>query len=167
MNPKARQSDVIVQDVGLDTLVYDERKDTAHSLGRVAAYVFKHADGSLPVAALATGMHEALNLPAEPQLVEAALWELERADLLESSDPARRHINRRQALQRFGAALSAVAITTIVAPTPAMARSYGGIGGPKGNGKGNGKGKGNGNGKGKGKGVAKKNGLPPGLAKKG
>src|SRR4051812_40324949 len=134
MNPKARQSNVIVQEVGPDILVYDELKDTAHSLGSVAGYVFKHADGSRPVSALATDMHEALDVPAEPELVEAALWELERADLLEASDsstPARRDISRREALQRFGAALSAVAITSIVAPTPAMARSYGGIGGVK------------------------------------
>jgi hypothetical protein len=166
MNPKARKSGVIVQEVGSDTLVYDEVKDTAHSLGSVAGYVFKHADGSLPVSALATGMQETLDMPAEPQLVEAALWELERADLLEPTDstmPARRDISRREALQRFGAALSAVAITSIVAPTPAMARSYGDIGGWTDFGNGQGKGKG----KAKGHGKPKRNGLPPGQAKKG
>jgi hypothetical protein len=163
MNPKARKSGIIVQEIGPDTLVYDELKDTAHSLGSVTGYVFKHADGSLPVSALATGIEETLDMPAEPRLVEAALWELERADLLEPSEsptPARRSISRRAALQRFGAALSAVAITSIVAPTPAMARSYGDIGGWTEHGKGKAKGKTKEHGK------PKWNGLPPGQAKK-
>ena len=76
--------------------------------------------------------------------------------------PARRGISQREALQRFGAALSAVAITSIVAPTPAMARSYGDIGGWTDYGKAHGKGKG----KAKGHGKPKWNGLPPGQAKK-
>ena len=182
MNPKARHSHVIVQEVGPDMLVYDELRDTAHSLGGVVGYVFKHADGSLPVSALATGMQATLDVPAEPELVEAALWELERAHLLEPSDPAtrpRREVSRREALRRFGAALSAVAITSIVAPTPAMARSYGHFGGSTGldgwrpfgeeNGEGKGKAKEKAKGKAKGKntGESKRNGLPPGQAKKG
>jgi hypothetical protein len=180
MNPKARHSDIIVQEVGPDTLVYDELRDTAHSLGSVVGYVFKHADGSLPVAALATGLQATLDVPADPELVNAALWELDRAELLEQADPAprmRRDISRREALQRFGAALSAVAITSIVAPTPAMARSYGDFGGSTGlggstgygeeHGVGKGKGKAKGKAKGKGNGQAKRHSPPPGQAKKG
>ena len=187
MNPKARQSEIIVQEVGSDTLVYDELRDTAHSLGSVVGYVFKHADGSRPVSALATGLGATLDVPADPELVNAALWELERADLLEQSGPAtrpRRDINRREALQRLGVALSAVAITSIVAPTPAMARSYGDIGGSTGSdgstgaggwpgsgwpgdGEEHGVGKGKAKGKAKGKGKAKQHGPPPGQAKKG
>lgn len=129
MNPSARRNDVIVQDIGGETIVYDRLRDAAHSLSGVAGYVYHHADGVHSLADLTAGMSTALAVPADPRVVEAALWQLERAHLLEPpavSAVAPRPISRRDAVRRFGvAALALASVSSIVAPTPAMARSVG------------------------------------------
>ncbi|HEX5580894.1 MAG TPA: hypothetical protein VFX39_04900 [Gemmatimonadaceae bacterium] len=136
MNPTARRTDVIVQDVGPDTLVYDRLTDTAHSLSTAAGFVYRSADGSRTIEELTSGMSTELGVEPDVQVIEAALWQLEQANLLEAApqtDSWGRRMSRRQAVQRFGAALAVAAVTSIVAPTPAMARSGGGLGrGPKG-----------------------------------
>ena len=65
-------------------------------------------------------------------LLSAALGECRRVHLLDDAfgvEPASgKDVSRREAMLRFGiAALALVAITTIAAPTPAMAKSFGGI----------------------------------------
>ena len=127
MPPIARRTDVIVRDVGPETLVYDQLRDEAHSLSPVTGYVYKHVDVTSSVDQLTTAMSKTLGTPADPRVTEAALWQLERVHLLEriaAADTSARAISRREAVQRFGmAALSLAAVTSIVVPTPAMAQS--------------------------------------------
>ena len=127
MPPIARRTDVIVRDVGPETLVYDQLRDEAHSLSPVTGYVYKNVDGTSSVDELTTAMSKTLGTPADPRVTEAALWQLERVHLLEriaAADTSARAISRREAVQRFGmAALSLAAVTSIVVPTPAMAQS--------------------------------------------
>ena len=131
MPPIARRTDVIVRDVGPETVVYDQLRDEAHSLSPVTGYVYKHVDGTSSVDQLTTAMSKTLGTPADPRVTEAALWQLERVHLLErmaAADTSTRAISRREAVQRFGmAALSLAAVTSIVVPTPAMAQSLGGV----------------------------------------
>ena len=130
----ARREDLIIQQVEADTVVYDQLRDRAHSLGPVAGFVFRHADGSRSVDELAQRLQSELGLEADQKVVEAALWELERADLLQpDADAASTNlISRREAVRRFGTATLAIAaVTSIAAPTPAMAKSNGNLGGPK------------------------------------
>ncbi|HEY1212484.1 MAG TPA: hypothetical protein VGE93_02520, partial [Bryobacteraceae bacterium] len=98
---------------------------------------------------------DALNLPSDPDIVLVALRKLNRIHLLggELSDLDSKELpSRRELVQRF-AALGATAtallpvVTSIVAPTPAMAASGDTHTGP-GNDNGNGQGNGNGNGQG-------------------
>lgn len=146
MHPSARRADVIVQEAGPDMLVYDQLRDTAHSLSAVTGYVYRNANGSRSIAELTAGMSGELGVTDDPELVSAALSELQRVNLLEESAPPADLISRRAAVRRVGtAALALAAITTIAAPTPAMAKSWGNIGGPK---KGNGRGSSNGRGPG-------------------
>ena len=153
MYPSARRSDVIVKDVSPDLLVYDQLRDAAHSLNPVAGYVYRHADGTRSLAELTTGMSTALGVADDARLVEAALWQLERASLLDTPEAATppNNVSRREAVRRFGAAALAVAaVTTIAAPTPAMAQSRGSLGPhhgpPAGRGRGSSSGKGPGGG---------------------
>ena len=46
MHPTARRTDIIVQTLGTEVLVYDQRHDAAHSLNAAAALVYEHADGT-------------------------------------------------------------------------------------------------------------------------
>ncbi len=126
MNPIARRTDVIVQEVGPDVVVYDQLTDTAHSLNGVAGFVYRSADGTRSATEIATRLGTELAVADAPELTEAALWQLEQANLLASpaSKPTDRQMSRRAAVARFGAtALALATVTSLVAPTPAMARS--------------------------------------------
>ena len=161
MSPSARRSDVIVKDVSPDLLVYDQLRDAAHSLNPVAGYVYRHADGTRSVAELTAGMSPALGVADDQRLTEAALWQLERASLLDAPEAlaAPANVSRREAVRRFGAAALAVAaVTSIAAPTPAMAQSRGSLGHHHGPPPGHGPGTSNGRGPG--------GGGPPGQNKK-
>ena len=126
MNPVARRSDVIVQGVGTDVLVYDQLRDAAHSLNATAAYLYWQADGTRSVAELATAMSGALGVPDDPSLVEEGLAQLARVHLLEAgwTRASGRAVSRREVVRRLGALAAAVPIvTSIVTPTPLMAQS--------------------------------------------
>ena len=144
MNPHGRRADVIVQATGSETLVYDQLRDAAHSLSAVTGYVYQNADGTRSVEELSDGLSAELGVERDVAIVSAALWELERVHLLESpADEAKLDlVSRRTAVRRFGtAALGLAAISSIAAPTPAMARSAGGLhprGGARGKGPGGG-----------------------------
>ena len=120
------------QEIGTDTLVYDQLRDTAHSLNPVTGYVFRHADGTRTIDQLSSELSRDLGMDEDQALVSAALWELHRVHLLDDAfvieEAPAKELNRREAIRRFGvAALTLVAITTVAAPTPAMAKSWGGI----------------------------------------
>ena len=83
MPPIVRRTDVIVQDVGPETVVYDQLRDAAHSLNPVTSYVYKNVDGASSVADLTTAMSATLGTPVDLRVTEAALWQLDRVHLLE------------------------------------------------------------------------------------
>lgn len=130
MNPVARGSDVIVQEVGTDVLVYDQSRDTAHSLNATAAFVYRQADGTLSVEELAIGMSGSLGVPDDVVLVEATLGQLARVHLLDASEPLPRKqprtLSRRAMVRRLGVAAIAIpVVTSILTPTSLMAQSQG------------------------------------------
>ena len=151
MNPLTRRTDVIVQQVGADLVVYDELRDRAHSLNRVAALVYQHADGTRDIEGLAAAASAELGAPCDCAVVQDALERLAGVELLdERYAPKTPLIARRAALRRLGLAAAALPmITTLVAPPPLLARSGGGGGRGGAAGKGKGKGKGKALGKGK------------------
>jgi hypothetical protein len=116
--PLARSTDLIVDAIGEELLVYDKLSNRAHSLNSVGAAVWKACDGSRSSAGIA--VHAGL----DPAAVELALDNLAELDLI--SGHQRTGISRRTALRRItvGAAGLAVAlpvIRSITAPTAAMA----------------------------------------------
>jgi len=153
MNPLTRRSNVIVQQVGSDLVVYDELRDRAHSLNHVAASVYQHADGTRDIEGLAAAASAELGVPCDRDVVQDALGRLAGVELLdERYTPEAPQIARRAALRRIGLAAAALPmITTLVAPPPLLARSGGGRGRGGGGGKAKGQGKGKGKALGKGK----------------
>lgn len=126
MKPNARREKLIVKDLGGDTVVYDEATSEAHELNRTAALVWRHCDGQKSVADLARIVGEETALPADEGVVGLAIAQLTQAGLLEQSEGAAvAAISRRQLVGRLGAAAALLlpAVTTVVAPTSAMAQS--------------------------------------------
>ena len=129
MNFKARREGIIVKELGEDLVVYDERADQVHELNRAAASVWRRCDGETPVSDMVARLSDDTELPGDESVVQLALAQLSRAGLLEEATPAAAvpAVSRRAIMRRLGltgaAALMLPVVTTVLAPTPAMAQS--------------------------------------------
>ena len=128
MRPVARRTEVVLQEVGPDLVVYDRLRDAAHSLDPIAAHVYRWADGSRTVEDLAADLSRTLDVPDEVGIVMEALHQLERAELLEEGDSPIaqlwRPINRRRAVARMGAAAAMPLVASVMVPEPLFAQSH-------------------------------------------
>lgn len=119
-SPLARADELIVEEVGDEVLIYDQRTHDAHCLSAAAGQVWRACDGKTPREQLSA------QLGLDAGTVERALEELETCALLEG-DP-HPGVTRRQATKRFvqagAAAAAAPLIYSIVSPVPAAAQSF-------------------------------------------
>jgi hypothetical protein len=149
LGPVARQAELTVEHLSSETIVYDHRRHRVHCLNRTLAFIWQQCDGHTSPQAIAERLPGALNLPPDQDVVRLALRRLGKADLITDElldlgllkGPSRRQlISRFAAMGLAGAALTP-ALTSVVAPTPAMAASGDTYSDP-GNGQGNGRGSG-------------------------
>jgi hypothetical protein len=116
----ARTGDLIVQEMGPETLVFDRRTDVAHNLSPVAALVWSLCDGKHDVAELVTAV-AAIQPEGAELAVEAALANLSEKDLLIEGVSRRGAITK---MAKFGAGAFAVPmVVSVMAPAAAMAAS--------------------------------------------
>jgi Coenzyme PQQ synthesis protein D (PqqD) len=146
MYPLAKATGLIIEELPSETIVYDTKRHRAHCLNQTASLIWRHCDGRTSVAQLAELLFQTLGMPADPEIVRVGLRRLSDCRLLVSESADTNTVSRRELTKRLsvlgGAFIGlAPAITSIVAPTPAMAWS----GDHYGNGGGNGQG-GNGQG---------------------
>jgi hypothetical protein len=127
LHPKSRQTGLLIDHVGDETIVYDEERHEAHSLNRAASIVWEGSDGRRSVAELATLLGQTLDIEASDSIVEYALDELARVHLLENGPDGGEQVSRRNALRRMSlagaAAVALPVVLSLAAPTPAMAAS--------------------------------------------
>ncbi len=113
--PQARQNQLVVRELGDETLVYDLERDTAHCLNRVAADVWKCCNGERSVAEIAYMVTNDATAPVDEQVVWYALEQLGNDHLLQESvtpPSSAAGLTRRQLLKRVGVT-SAVAVPVI------------------------------------------------------
>jgi hypothetical protein len=128
--PCARKNEVVSQKLAEETMVYDQISHRAHVLNQTLALVWESADGQNSIDEIAQILHRQLGLPADRSVVLLALQELSESGLLQEPVQAevgperltRRHVARRLALAGASAALVPL-VTSVLAPTPAMAAS--------------------------------------------
>jgi hypothetical protein len=127
---RVRRGDLIVRQVGPETVVFDRRQHRAHCLGPLAAAVWRSCDSRYSTAEIARRVSAAREEPIDEIAVRVALRRLERAGLIDgrASWPAEASpgahgaptgAGRREALRRV-AALTGLAVLSIVAPLPAQ-----------------------------------------------
>jgi hypothetical protein len=118
---------VSIQQVGAETLLYDERRHKAFCLNETSSVIWRLANGERTVGQISAAATLELEAPITSEVVSFALEELHRDGLMEASisPVATATMSRRVALQRLGAAgaLLLPAIAVIVAPTAAQAYS--------------------------------------------
>lgn len=132
MVPQARHERIVVQQMGDETVIYDEQRNQIHRLNQTAALVWRHCDGQQTAAELARTVQNELGSPMTEEMVWLALDRLEKGHLLQEKlerPEADGHVTRRQMLRKAalvgGAALLLPVVQSMVAPTPAMAMSLG------------------------------------------
>ena len=113
--PAARKADLIIEETGGETLVYDLRSHKAHCLNRTSALVWKHCDGKRSVAEVALRVEAELGTEVSDDVVWLALNQLEKSRLLEARverADGSRVISRRELARRLGIA-TAIALPFI------------------------------------------------------
>ena len=128
--PRARQDELVVEELQDETLVYDLERHKARCLNRTAALVWRHCDGQTSVAEMAALLEEQLAVPKDEAVVWLALDRLSRADLLTEpvTLPAdKAQYSRREVLRTLrrvaGISLLLPVIESIVAPLAAAQAS--------------------------------------------
>lgn len=127
--PQARRSGLIVKAVGGEILIYDQERNKAHCLNPTAAKIWKYCDGVTMMTDACIMLSVDLDTRVDEELVKYAVDQFSTDHLLEENATPPAFIisgmNRRQVVRTLGlAALVAVPlVTSIVAPTPALAAS--------------------------------------------
>jgi hypothetical protein len=126
--PVARDEGLLVEHVGDETVVYDDKSKEAHCLSPLAAVVFAHCDGRTTVENMAALAAERLGEPVDESRVLDALDQLEERNLLAVPAAPRGGLSRREMISRTaaaagGAAFAAPLITSIVAPAAVAAKT--------------------------------------------
>ncbi len=128
--PRARQDELVVEELQDETLVYDLERHKARCLNRTAALVWRHCDGHTSVAEVAGLLGEQSATPTDEAVVWMALDRLSKAHLL--SEPVtlpadRAQYSRREMLRKLrrvaGISLLLPVIESIVAPLAAAQAS--------------------------------------------
>jgi hypothetical protein len=130
ITPRARTTELLIEELEDELLVYDLAADKAHRLNATAATVFRNADGTRTIDDLVDTLAGLVGVLADEDLVLNTLDELVEARLVEdytqrSTKDAR--TSRRKFIQRAGAVGAAAAalpvVHSIIAPTVAQAQT--------------------------------------------
>jgi hypothetical protein len=124
--PRSIRQGISVQQIGTETLLYDERRHLAFCLNESSSVIWRLADGEHTIALIREAASAELKTQLSEDFVLYALGELRKDGLVEPSEvEGRATISRRAALQKLGVggALLLPAIASIVAPTAAQAYS--------------------------------------------
>ena len=127
--PRARQSDVISEEIHGERVIYDNSNKKVHHLNPTMCWVWSHCDGSRTIDELIAALHSDTGCEDARGLIASGLKQLAEANLLEPGsvdrtalEDQRSTVSRRAAIV---AGISAVPImTSILAPTPAAAKSH-------------------------------------------
>jgi hypothetical protein len=126
--PRARRSQIIVQEMQNEVMVVDTAADQANLLNQTAALVWQECDGQTPVAEIAARVAAKLGAPVDEKIVWYALNQLSSKNLLQERVTAPAHartLTRREFIRAglVGAAVVLPVIVTLTVPQPTEASS--------------------------------------------
>lgn len=127
--PLSRKTDVVVQESGKETLVYDLKTNKAFCLNETSSAVWRLCDGSRTTADISAEMAKIFNNPISENFVRFALDQLNRDHLLEGKVGAHfAEVSRRALIRKIGftSLVALPTISSLVAPRAMMAQSAGG-----------------------------------------
>ena len=111
--PRARHDRLVVEEIGVELLIYDTANDRAHTLNRTAALVWKMSDGKRSASEIALAAGKELLQPFSEQMVWFTLAKLDEYQLLDGSLPvlkAMAGMSRREFITKFAVAAAVVPV---------------------------------------------------------
>ena len=117
MRPLARRDALLLQSVGDQLVVYDQKRQRLHVLSRSAALVWQHCDGGRDVGQLADIVGRELGAPAGDDVILSALQQLDAAELLiarPGSTTSADSVTRREMMSRALGGLAAGVLLPVV-----------------------------------------------------
>lgn len=126
--PVSRKTDIVIQKLENEVLVYDLKKDKAFCLNQTSAIVYELSDGNTTAAEISDLMSKKLKKLVSEDFVWLAINELAKCNLLENEVKLTDHfagLSRREIVRRVGFAsmIALPIIASVSAPQPAMAQS--------------------------------------------
>lgn len=127
-NPKTRQSNLLVQEIEKEVLIYDLTINKAFCLNQTSALVFELADGTRTNSEISELMSVRLKTLVSEDVVWLALDQLRKDNLLEKADELPndlRGLTRREVIKRVGLSSMVMlpVISSVIAPQAAQAAS--------------------------------------------
>lgn len=126
--PLSRRSNLVVQELNGEVLIYDLSINKAVCLNETSALVWTLCDGKRSVNEISQELGKKLNLPGNEDLVWFALDQLKKENLISNSEDIISNfqgMSRREVIRKVGFAtmIALPLITSMVAPTAAHAAS--------------------------------------------
>ncbi len=126
--PIARSSDLVVQEVGEETLVYDLKTNKAKCLNETSAMIWKLCDGTRSAVEITMALSAELKTKVEQELILVALDQLQKEELLKSENDvvfALEGTSRRELIKKvgFAAVVALPVVSSVVAPAAAQTGS--------------------------------------------
>jgi hypothetical protein len=137
VKPKSLSRDqLIVEELGAELMIYDQKRNQAFCLNQKAALVFQYCDGKTTLAGLSARLTQTLGEPVGEKVVQFALEGLSQDGLLEPLDfppIVTAGMTRREVMQKIGvrAAVALPLVTTLLVATPKAHASGGSSSGGK------------------------------------
>jgi phosphatidylserine decarboxylase len=124
VTPKSLSGDpLIVEELGAELMIYDQKRNQAFCLNQRAALVFQYCDGKTTVAGIAARLTQRLGEAVGEKVVQFALQSLSQDGLLEPLDfppIVAAGMTRREVMQKIGvrAAVALPLVTALMVATP-------------------------------------------------
>lgn len=121
--PKARNNDLVIQEMENEILIYDLIKNKAIVLNQSLATVWRYCDGISEFDDVIREFAASRQHQIEDDFIWFALQKLHEADLLQT-ESVLKNLSRREVIIKYGAAAVALpVIATLIAPTAVSAQS--------------------------------------------
>ena len=128
--PKAKTSEILVQELDKELLVYNLKTNQAFCLNETSAIIYQLCDGKNSIADISSSVAKKLKREVSDELIWLALDGLKKEHLLENSEQFEidfNGLNRRQIIRKVGLAtlIALPIVSSVIAPSAAMAASGG------------------------------------------
>lgn len=128
INPIARKSKLVVQEIKSELLAYDLAINKAFCLNETSSLVWQYCDGKNSVAEIVALISKRLKIPVTEELIWLALEQLKKNNLLENGSEFIVNfmgLNRRQIIKKVGLAsmIALPLVSSVIAPSSIHAAS--------------------------------------------